>query len=453
MKPNYFKLSGLLLFAAVLSVVSFNTSCKSKGASPENKIITNDPLSIPALFERKGELAKAAEWEKTKEKVAELNLKIVKNVNDIKARLQIAVIYISEVRTTGQQSYYYPAIHHILDGVLALDQKNFEAWVYKASVKMSQHQFAEAKAMAEKAMAIIPDNAYVYGVLVDANVELGKYQEAIAMSDKMQALKPSLESYSRASYLREIFGDYPGAIQAMQMAVAAGIPGSESCEWARVALGDLYLISGHLDDAENIYETSLQVRPAFPNAEIGLAKTEKARKNYTASITHTENAIRVLSESSYVSMLADLYFLKGDTDKAKEIYDEVLQLLEKGEKEQANVPADSKHNGNRELAMACLNTDQTDKALEYAQADLNIRPDNIDANELLARIAYIKGEYTLAKASADKMLLTNTMNPNYLYLAGLIYKKSGEGIKGQQLIAKAQAVNKYTDEKLLLAVK
>jgi tetratricopeptide (TPR) repeat protein len=452
MKRNYFKLSGLLFFAALLVAVSFNTSCKSKAETGSTKDFS-DELSIPALLERKGELAKATEWPKTKAKVAELVQKIAADPSDIKSRMQVAVIFISEARVTGEQSYYYPAIHHILDAVLALDPKNFEAWVYKASVKMSQHQFAEAKVLAQKALAIIPDNAYVYGVLVDANVELGKYQEAIAMSDKMQSLKPSLESYSRASYLREIFGDYPGAIKAMQMAVVAGIPGSESCEWARVALGDLYLITGRLDSAEYIYQTSLQLRPAFPNAEIGLAKTEKARKNYEAAITHTENAIRIVSEASYVSMLGDLYLLKGDNDKAKEIHDDVLQLLEKGEKAQKDVPDDSKHNGKRELAIACLNAGKLDKALEYAQADLNIRPDNIDANELMARIAYVKEDYTLAKTSADKMLLTNTMNPNYLYLAGLVYKRSGEEAKGMQLMSKARSINQYTDEKTSLAFK
>ena len=122
------------------------------------------------------------------------------------------MIYLAEARITGEHPYYYPAILTILDGVLAMDPKNFEATTFKASVKMSQHQFAEASELAEKARLINPNNAYVYGVLVDANVELGNYEEAVEMSDKMQQLKPSLESYSRASYLREIYGNYPAPL-------------------------------------------------------------------------------------------------------------------------------------------------------------------------------------------------------------------------------------------------
>lgn len=440
----------VLLFIAVISCTAvINSSCKSNAASSQESEMTNS-LAIPALYERTGELAKAAEWVKTKEKVDELKQKIASNPNDTKSRLQIVTIFMTEVRITGQSAYYYPVILKMLDGILSLDPKNFEATVYKSSVMMSLHQFAEAKEIAEKAKALNPDNAYVYGMLVDANVELGNYQEAIAMSDKMQSIKPSLEAYSRASYLREIFGDYPGAIQAMKLAVAAGVPGSESGEWSRVALGDLYLNTGHLDSAQMLYETALQVRPNFPNAEIGLAKVERARKNYDAAIKHTENAIRIVSEAPYVSLLGELYQLKGDKNKADEISNDVIKLLEKGEKEQQTSIA--KHNGNRELANAYLNANKLDKAMEYAQNDLKIRPTNIDANELVAWIAYLKGDYELAKKCADQMLTTNTMNANTLSKAALIYKKTGDLVKSDALDAKAKSVTKYVDERIVTAV-
>lgn len=441
-----------MLFTCIIisAAVLLDVSCKSNAESGKiNKGEIADMLSIPALFERQGELAKATEWEKTKVKVAELNQKIAANSNDIKSRLQLATIYITEARITGQHGYYDPAIYNILDGVLALDPKNFEAYVYKASVKMSQHQFSEGKELAEKARVINADNAYVYGMLVDANVELGNYKEAILMSDKMQSIKPSLEAYSRASYLREIFGDYPGAKQAMKMALAAGVPGSESGEWTRTILGDLYLNTGELDSAEMLYKISLEVRPDFPNAEMGLAKVEKARKNYDSAIAHTEAAIRIVSEAPYVAFLGELYLLKGDKNKAEEISNDVVDLLEKAEKEQSN--SASKHNGNRELATAYLNAGKLDKALEYAQNDLKLRPENIDANELVGWIAYLKGDNTLAKASAEKMLTTNTMNANSLYKAALIYKQVGEQAKSEMLMAKSKSVSKHIDEKIMMA--
>ena len=144
---------------------------------------------------------------------------------------------------------------------------------------MSQHQFSEARDLAEKARQINPSNAYVYGVLVDANVELGNYEEAVAMSDKMQALKPSLESYSRASYLREIYGNYPGAIAAMKLAVEAGLPGSEPQCWSKNTLGHLYETTGSLKDAGIEYDEILAMRPSYAFALRGKAQVHKAAKH------------------------------------------------------------------------------------------------------------------------------------------------------------------------------
>ncbi len=44
----------------------------------------------------------------------------------------------------------------------------------------------------------------------------------------MAALKPSLESFSRIAYVRELHGDLDGAIAAMQEAADIGAVGSEA---------------------------------------------------------------------------------------------------------------------------------------------------------------------------------------------------------------------------------
>jgi tetratricopeptide (TPR) repeat protein len=428
-------------------------ACKQGQANGkgEDKIVSSDPLSIPPLEERTGELAKAGEWEKTKIKVDDLREKIAKKPDDVKSRLQIATIYLSEARVTAN-TYYYSAAWHILNGVHTLQPDNFEANVFKSSIAMSLHRFDEAKHLAEKARAANPANAYVYGILVDANVELGNYAEAVIMSDKMQELKPSLEAYSRASYLREIYGDYPGAIEAMKMAVQAGAPGLESTEWARVTLGDLYVNTGKLAEAANEYTTSLRYRPAFPNAEMGLAKVEKAKKNYPAAIEHTKNAIRIVSEASFVAYLADLYELNGEADKANSTRKDIVSLLEDSEKNQPSDPA-IKHNANRELANAYLYAGNKDKALTYALNDLKLRPGNIDANELAAWIYYLKGDYSNAKIHADKMLATNTSNADILYKAGVIYEHTGDRAKANQLKLAASTVNPYVDQRILIATR
>ena len=405
-------------FAAFLIFASLTTlnSCNSSEAKLKAYINDQNPLQIPDLLERKGELATAAEWKKTQDKTAELKAKLAVNPEDLKTRLQLATIFITEQRITGEHHYYYPAIEKILNGVLSIDAKNFEATVYKASLRMSQHQFADAKKIAEEAKNINPNNAYVYGILVDANVELGNYEEAIAMSDKMQALKPSLEAYSRASYLREIYGDYPGAIAAMKLAVQAGLPGSEPQCWSRNVLGDLYLNTGKPAEAKSTFEENLYMRPSYAPSMAGLAKVETKMKNYTRAIALLDSANAIMPQSSFQEQKADVYAAMGDTKKAMDKYAEVQKQLIKD----ASTPG---HSVSLELSRSFIKTNQWDSAKKYAMMEYTIRPKNIDVNNELAWIAYSQNEYGKAKTYLQTALSTNSKNPELLQRAAAINAK------------------------------
>lgn len=402
----------LLFFASLITLNSCNNSeAKLKAYADEQ-----NPMQIPDLLERKGELAKAAEWKKTLEKTAELKAKLELNPNDLKTRLQLATIFITEQRITGEHHFYYPAIEKILNGVLTIDPKNFEASVYKASLRMSQHQFADAKKIAEEAMNINPNNAYVYGILVDANVELGNYEEAIAMSDKMQSIKPSLEAYSRASYLREIHGDFKGSIEAMKMAVQAGLPGSEPQCWSRNALADLYYSTGDWTAAENAYTENLVMRPSYAPSMAGLAKVETKKKNFVRALALLDSANAVMPQASFDEQKADVYLAMGETKKAMDMYAAVQQSL--------IADANSGHHSVAlELCRSFIKSNQWDSAKKYAMMEYAIRPKNIDVNNELAWIAYNQNDFTNSKTYLKTALSTNSKNPELLQRAATIGSK------------------------------
>jgi tetratricopeptide (TPR) repeat protein len=252
--------------------------------------------------------------------------------------------------------------------------------------------------------------------LVDANVELGNYEEAIAMSDKMQALKPSLESYSRASYLREIYGDYNGSIEAMKMAVQAGLPGSEPQCWSRNVLGDLYYNTGNWEAAENAYTENLIMRPSYAPSMAGLAKVEAKKKNYARAIALLDSANAIMPQSYFEEQKADVYAAMGDTKKAMDKYKEVQNLL--------IADANSGHHSvSLELCRSFIKTDQWDSAKKYAMMEYTIRPKNIDVNNELAWIAYNQNDYAKAKDHLKTALSTNSKNPELLKRAAAINAK------------------------------
>src|ERR1700741_1970629 len=239
----------LLLTVLVLSVGFIVVKYQSGQATANKKIYT--------LLERKGPSAKTNEWINNRNQGEALVNQLERNPENIKALVNMIALFIQEARISGNFSYYDNAAMNYVNRVLEKDPNNFEAITYKALIQLSQHHFAEALQTGESARKLYQHSAFVYGILVDANVELGNYSTAVEYSDKMVGIRPDLRSYSRIAYLREIHGDFRGAMEAMKLAVDAGVPGQESTEWCRVQLGKLYELTGDLRSAEMHYSISL----------------------------------------------------------------------------------------------------------------------------------------------------------------------------------------------------
>ena len=189
---------------------------------------------------RQGMLASSSEWVNTKAAIDGLIYKVRTNPSDKRSILALGMAYIQESRISGNHSYYDNAALNLFEKILKDEPENFEALIGKATILLSQHHFTDALPVAELAKKVSPHSATVYGLLTDVYVETGNYDKAIEMADKMTATRPDIRSYSRISYLREIFGDYKGAIDAMKMAVAAGYPGMEQTDGADNS-SDIYL--------------------------------------------------------------------------------------------------------------------------------------------------------------------------------------------------------------------
>ncbi|MBD2714463.1 tetratricopeptide repeat protein [Microvirga sp. STR05] len=400
------------------------------------------PEPVPALKPRHGDLALGGEWVNTQQAVGGLLARLRDKPDDTKAQLLLAQAYMQEGRVTGDHPYYDMAAVKLLDEILRREPENFEALCCKASLSLTQHHFTEGLALAEQAVQLNPNNAFVYGLLCDANVELGRYPEAVRMADKMNTVRPDLRAYARVSYLREIHGDVPGAIEAMDMATKAGVGGLEQTEWSRITLGHLYETTGDLTRAEQQYQTALAARPGYAYALAGLGRVAKARHDYPAAIAHFLKARATVKDYAFADELTDLYRLNHEPAKANAMAREAIKMLATDAKE-ADDNEQMGHYADRELAYAYLKTNEPDKALEHAKAEYERRPDNIDVQETLAWVHYKRGEYAAARKLITQARRTNSQNPTLLCRAGLIATKSGHAAEGQALIRQALTINPH----------
>ncbi len=399
------------------------------------------------LLDRKGAVGDNREWQLTRNYAASLLQSLKKNPSDVKSSLGLVAIFIQEARVSGNYVYYDKAAMKYVNDVLRSDSTNFDALTFKALIYLSQHHFADGLSIAEKARTINPYNAFIYGMVVDGNVEMGNYDSAVANSDRMVSIRPDLRSYSRISYLREIYGDYPGAIEAMKMALAAGAPGDEGTEWTRVQLGRLYENTGDLVSARMHYTIAINERPGYAYALAGLARIALSSKDYATAISYYEQANAAVTDYSVKEELAEAYKLSGQAEKADFVSKQVIESMNKDAQSGRN-DENIGHYADRELAYAYLKINNFDKALEHALLEYNRRPENIDVNETVAWVYYCKGEYAKALPYLKVALKTNSRNPTLLCHAGLIYEKAGESTQAKDDLRAALQSNPNIPEEL-----
>lgn len=437
MKKSSIYLLCIILFVAAVAAIVFNYSRKEK--ENENKTYS--------LLPRKGQIANSAEWKLAKKQADSLLAIIKEDPTDTKSNIRLASLYIQEARVSGNYKYYDMAAMKHVNNVLKNDPKNFNGLVYKSLIYLSQHHFADGLTTAHQAQQINPYNNYVYGLLVDGNVEMGNYDSAVIYADKMVAVRPDLTSYSRVSYLREIFGDYKGAIQAMKMAAEAGGQGDEHTEWTRVQLASLFEKTGDFKTADSLYQSSLFLRPNYPYAIAGLARVALAANDYNKAIAYFEKADSLVTDYSMKEELVDVYRLTGQNKKADEVAKNVIEELSQ-EAQVANTDESIGHYADRELAYAYLKVNNKDKALEHALAEYNRRPQNIDVNETVAWVYYNRGEFPKALPYVKVALKTNSKNPVLLSRAGLIYYKAGDKQMAKNLLQQVPQTNAYVSQAL-----
>jgi len=420
------------LFAMIL-IFSKDKSSTDKGAQ---------------IKERRGTFAMSAEWMNTKAAIEGLLVTLEQNPNDNKVMVQLAQAYIQESRVTGDHAFYDAAALQMTEKVLSTEPNNFEALCCQGTVLLSQHHFADALVVAQKAQQVNPNSAFGYGMLCDANVELGNYDEAVKMCDQMVNLRPDIRSYSRISYLREIYGDIPGAISAMKLAVSAGYNGLEQTEWCRVVLGQLYEQTGSADSAKYCYDLANYNRTDYPFALAGLARIEKSTGNYQSAIVLLEKANLQIEEYSFYEELSDLYTLNNQKAKSDSAMQRAIEMLGPEITNNEQVVGHG-HYADRELALAYARTGEYALAMQHAIKEYNRRPNNIDVCETLAWAYYKAEKFYLAELMMRKALRTGKKTPNTGVRAGIIKSHCGFASAGQKLlISQKIQTNPFIDSEL-----
>jgi len=233
-------------------------------------------------------------------------------------RLAEALVRVQRVNNDGRAAI---AAEDHLRAFLARAPGHYAAERMLATVLLSQHRFGEAIAMANKASARDPGDAWNYGTLGDGYLELGDYDRAFAAFDTMGRLKPGPPVYARIAYALELKGDLPGAIEYMRRAADGTTPNDEEAQaWHFTQIGLLQLQQGRLGDAKREFERALASFPGHPLGIDGLARIKIVEGDLPAAQQLYQEQLAETPTPDAAAMVGDLLLASGDAASAERYY-------------------------------------------------------------------------------------------------------------------------------------
>lgn len=236
---------------------------------------------------------------------ARLEAELDARPRDARLLTTLGLAYQVRWRETSDPTYLSRS-ETVLRRALRVDPLEANAVLGLGAVALIRHDFRTALVHGRQAARLLPGSARPFGVIGDALVELGRYDQAFTAFETMVARRPNLASYARVAYARELVGDVEGARGAMRLALetAAGQP--EPSAWAFVELSKLEHGPGRVERAERLLRRALVLVPGYAPARMELARVELAKGRLATALRQARLAAEATPTPHTFDLVAEL---------------------------------------------------------------------------------------------------------------------------------------------------
>jgi tetratricopeptide (TPR) repeat protein len=347
---------------------------------------------------------------------------------------RLGAAHLQKARTTANPRFYALAAQALRKS-LTSEPSNVSALLGMGELALARHDFSDALEWGRRAHAVDKYSSTAWGVIGDAQVGLGRYSPGFNAYQRMVNLLPNLSSFARVSYARELTGDIPGAIDAMRRAARSGALIAENRAWTATQLGDLYLGTGQLEEAQRHYRAARRAAPDFTPALAGLGRVQAAHGRTRAAIDTYKRVVARLPLPQYVMTLGDLYDIAGRPVDSAHQYELVVAQQELFD---ANgvLP---------DVEMTLFFADQggdPTTALALGQKQYRARK-SVQVADALAWSLYRNGRFSEAHRVMARALRLGTRDATIHYHAGMIATVVGMRNRAVRHLSSALEINPH----------
>lgn len=275
-----------------------------------------------------------------------------------------------------------------------------KAWTLMAWTCMAEHRFGAALDAAKRADTLASGDPRNLALMSDALTELGRYPEAVRVTQRLVDLDPGVPAWTRAARQRFLHNDLDGAIDLMARAARAGTPRGEATAWVWVELARLQEYAGRVSDAARALDAAEAAYPELPGLLPARAGLLVAQGQPRPALVLYRQAL-AQQPAADVALAAWRLAREVEEQGTAKHYAALLDGL---------VRLDAAGLSRRPLAEFLCDNDQPERAVELARQELAARPD-IYSHATLARALARAGNVVEATRHARLALALDTPDP------------------------------------------
>jgi tetratricopeptide (TPR) repeat protein len=422
---------GGVLGVALLAGGAFGIA-RVNGSSDSNAEPVSRRISAPAAG-----LTGRIGGRSLEETIRELELRTESVPDDYVAWATLGLAYVQQAHTIGDPSLYSSAERVLRTSVGLNDGDNFVAYAGLAALAAGRHDFHAAEQFAVEGLAINPSSAMLYGVLSDAQIQLGKYDTGFSSAQRMVDLSPDTTSLARVSYTHELTGDVEQARALMQRALdAAGNPDDQA--FALFQLGELSLAEGDPITALDLNNRALALAPDNVSAMSGRAHALGVSGQVLTAIDAYQELVEKAPLPDYLIEFGDFLTAHGRTDHAQALYQQA----------RAQLQLDSQNGVRADTGIIFFEADHGDPAKALADAELAIQEQPFfEMYEAYAWALYVNQRFDEAAVAIDQAKQIGIRDAEMYVRAGLIDRARGDDDEAIREMQHALEINPHVDQR------
>lgn len=320
MRRRHLVAAGITLGAALLAVGALG-AVRSNPADddPAPEVVAADAPSVAFT----GRVAGSS----IEEMIDGLTARVEQVPGDYASWATLGLAYVQQARVTADTSLYLDAESALAQSAAVGPDDNFLALTGRAALAAARHDFPEAERLALAGLELNDSNPTLYGVLSDAQIQLGKYDEGFASVQRMVDLAPGTASFARVSYTHELAGDAERAEEVMRRALDTAATASDRA-FALFQLGEMELGSGDPNAALTLFNAALRESPDDVSALSGRAHSLFVSGQIETSLDAYERLIDVAPTADFLIEYGDVLDGLGRTTDAEALYARAREQLD-----------------------------------------------------------------------------------------------------------------------------